>query len=274
MALKLEEIRALADRVAASHGLDVVDVEYLGGGGKHRTLRVFIEKNAAERARLRERVARLQARREETQALGAGPEDEADGREREDSGRGGPEVDPQEGRDEDACSVDDANPGDGADPVDDADPDEDQDEDADQAFLDGLPSVSNLELLSGITHADCEVFSQDFGTVLDVEELVPGTEYLLEVSSPGLDRRLTQAAEFERFAGSLVKLQTFEPVAGSRHWQGRIAEVGEGLVVLDVGDKPERKKPKPKPKKGAPAPLSRLAVALGNVEKAHLVPEF
>jgi ribosome maturation factor RimP len=268
MALKLEEIRALADRVAASHGLDVVDLEYLGGGGKHRTLRVFIEKNEAERARLKERVARLLARREEAEALEAGPEDAADGP--EEPGADDSEVGPHSGVGEDG------DPGEDAGPDPDAAPDEDADLDADQAFLDGLPSVSNLELLSGISHGDCEVFSQDFGTVLDVEELVPGTEYLLEVSSPGLDRRLTEASEYRRFAGSLVKLQTFEPVAGSRHWQGRIAEVGEGLIVLDVGGKLERKKAKPKPKPGkdAPAASSRIEVALGNVEKAHLVPEF
>jgi ribosome maturation factor RimP len=226
MALKLEEIRALADRVAASHGLDVVDIEYQGGGGKHRTLRVFIEKNEAERARLRERVKQLQAARE---AAGNA----------EDGEPGGPggarEISEEE-----------------------------------EAFLDGLPSVSNLELLSGISHEDCEVFSRDFGTVLDVEELVPGTEYLLEISSPGLDRKLTRLAEYRRFLGSLVKLQTFEGVHGNRHLQGRILSVGESQVTLE----PE-KSGKKKASKGSPVEEpTTVEVAFGNVEKAQLVPEF
>ncbi len=252
MALKLDEIRALAERVAASHGLDVVDVEYQGGGGKHRTLRVFIEKNAAERARLRERVARLQEERENAASIESS-------------------LDPESGQDEGETELES-----GSDEEDDADDGIDQDaslyteQEADEAFLAGLPSVTNLELLSGITHGDCELFSSDFGTVLDIEELGPGTEYLLEVSSPGLDRRLTQAADYARFAGSLVKLQTFEAVAGSRHWQGRIAEMRDQTVVIEVGGKPERKKAK----KGAAPPPERVEIALANVEKAHLVPEF
>jgi ribosome maturation factor RimP len=250
MALKLDEIRALAERVAASHGLDVVDVEYQGGGGKHRTLRVFIEKNAAERARLRERVARLQEERENAAA-----------------GEGSPGSEGEQGEDEAELE---------SGPDDDADAGIDQDEslyteqEADEAFLAGLPSVTNLEQLSGITHGDCELFSRDFGTVLDIEELAPGTEYLLEVSSPGLDRRLTQAADYRRFAGSLVKVHTFEAVGGSRHWQGRVAEMRGETVVLEVGGKPERKKAK----KGAAPPPDRVEIALANVEKAHLVPEF
>jgi ribosome maturation factor RimP len=52
MALKLEEIRSAAERVAASHGLEVVDLEFLGPA-KERTLRVYLEKNAAGRAQLK-----------------------------------------------------------------------------------------------------------------------------------------------------------------------------------------------------------------------------
>ena len=51
MALQMDEIRRLAERVAASHHLEVVDVEF-GGGGKSRALRVFVEKDAEERKRL------------------------------------------------------------------------------------------------------------------------------------------------------------------------------------------------------------------------------
>jgi ribosome maturation factor RimP len=59
--------------------------------------------------------------------------------------------------------------------------------------------------------------------LLDVEDLVPGAEYFLEASSPGLDRKLSKPDDFARFSGSLVKIQTFEPVRNNRHWQGRLA---------------------------------------------------
>ena len=106
---------APAERVAASHHLEVVDVEFQGGA-KFRTLRVFIEKNAAERAKL-------------AAAAEAGE-------------------------------------------------------------VEDLPKGVPVELLSGVTHEDCATFAQDFGTVLDVEDLIPGAEYTLEVSSPGLERKL------------------------------------------------------------------------------------
>jgi ribosome maturation factor RimP len=255
MALKLEQIRALADRIAQSHGLDVVDVEYQGGGGKHRTLRVFIEKNEAERAKLRDRVAMLMAKREgglgRELVTGQGDgvlEDEAAGEFSEEGAQQGGEPGAEEDQDTELYV----------------------DEDEDEAFLAGLPSVENLEFLSGITHGDCELFSRDFGTVLEVEELAPGTEYLLEISSPGLDRRMTRAADYRRFTGSLVKVQTFEAVSGNRHWQGRIAEMRGETVVLELGGKPQGKKSK----KGAGPGLGRVEIELGNVEKAQLVPEF
>ena len=134
MALQMDAIRALAERVAGSHHLEVVDLEF-GGGGKSRALRVFVEKDAAERMRLAERAA--------------------------------------------AGEVED------------------------------LPKGVSVELLSGVTHEDCAAFATDFGTLLDVEDVVPGAEYTLEVSSPGLERKLSRPEEFERFVGSLVKMKTF-----------------------------------------------------------------
>ena len=53
-----------------------------------------------------------------------------------------------------------------------------------------------------MTHEDCADFSRDFGVLLDVEDLVPGAEYTLEASSPGLDRKLSRAEDFERFQGA------------------------------------------------------------------------
>jgi ribosome maturation factor RimP len=193
MALQMEAIRGLAERVAGSHGLEVVDVEF-GGGGKSRTLRVFVEKDAKERKRLAERVA--------------------------------------------AGEVED------------------------------LPKGVPVELLSGVTHEDCAAFATDFGTLLDVEDVVPGSEYTLEVSSPGLERRLSRAEEFERFRGSLVKLKTFTPVNNNRMWTGRLMGFRDGTLTIDLA----AVKQKGKAKKAAVA--ETMEIALRDVEKANLVAEI
>jgi ribosome maturation factor RimP len=193
MALQMEEIRRLAERVAASHHLEVVEVEF-GGGGKSRALRVFVEKDAAERARLKARA------------------------------------------------------------------------DAGEAV--DLPKGVPVELLSGVTHEDCAAFATDFGTLLDVEDVVPGAEYTLEVSSPGLERRLTRAEDFERFAGSLVKVKTFAPVKQNRLWTGRLTGFADGVLRIDLG----AVKQKGKAKKAAVA--DAIEIELKNVEKANLVIEL
>ncbi|MGD0912494.1 MAG: ribosome maturation factor RimP [Terracidiphilus sp.] len=216
MAVKLDEIKSAAERVAASHGLAVVDLEF-AGPVKERTLRVFLEKDAAGRARLKAEIA-------------SGAE-------------GLPE-----------------------------------------RLVEGRLSV---EQLSGVTHEDCVAFSRDFSVLLDVEDLVPGAEYTLEASSPGLDRKLTKAEDFERFAGSLVKVQTFEPVRNNRHWQGRLVEVssrgvdshvpkGEGhgaptdggtTITIDLAATKQNSKSRK-------AGVNKVEIALSNVEKAQLIPEI
>jgi ribosome maturation factor RimP len=198
MALSIEEIRRTADRVAASHGLEVVEIEYLGGS-KHRVLRVFIEQNAEQRAR---------RAREATDAS------------------------PQNG--------------------------------LEHLGAEGIP----LDQLAWVTHEDCERFSRDFGTVIDVERLVPVNDYTLEVSSPGLDRKLATRADYERFQASLVKVQTFTPVAGNRHWSGRLTEVRPEGIVLDLTAK------KQKASKKGPAPIQTIEIGFVNIEKANLTPEF
>ena len=101
MAVDLDQVRAIVERVAGSMGLEVVEIE-LRGGGKSRMLRIFIDKPA------------------------------------------------------------------------------------------------------GVTHEDCASVSREVSTILDVEDAVPGGSYVLEVSSPGLDRKLSRAADFERFRGRLA----------------------------------------------------------------------
>jgi ribosome maturation factor RimP len=82
----------------------------------------------------------------------------------------------------------------------------------------------------GVTHEDCSELSQHVGTVLDVEDFIPGT-YTLEVSSPGLERGLYSRADYERFAGRMAKLKTRGAINGQRNFRGRILAV-EGEEVL------------------------------------------
>src|SRR6266404_6142420 len=143
MAFDEDRVRGIANRVAASSGLEVVEIE-LHGGGKSRMLRVFIDKPA------------------------------------------------------------------------------------------------------GVTHEDCAHFSRDFGTILDVEDAMSGGTYVLEVSSPGLDRKLARAADFE----------------------GRLESFRDGRLTLDLS---EARKKKNRPAEGA---AQKLEIELANVEKANLVPEI
>src|SRR5215469_9700949 len=164
MAVDLERVQAIAERVAASQGLELVEVE-MRGGGKARMLRIFIDK------------------------------------------------------------------------------------------------------ASGVTHEDCANLSREVSTILDVEDAVPGGSYVLEVSSPGLDRKLSRAADFERFQGSRVKLTTKDPVNGNRHFEGRLEHFEAGRLRLDLAD--ARRKHRPKH-----GDSEKLELELANVEKANLVPEF
>ena len=175
MALAVERVREIAERVAASSGLEVVDVEFLGGGSA-RMLRVFLDK------------------------LATGAEQGA-------------------GR--------------------------------------------------GVTHEDCANFSREFGTILDVEDVVPGGSYTLEVSSPGLDRKLTRPADFTRFVGSRIKLVTRQALNNNRHFEGRLESFEDGRLTLDlsVASRKSRKK------MGADAG-KKIEIEFANVEKANLVPEI
>ena len=166
-------MREIAERVAASSGLEVVEVEFLGGG-KARMLRVFLDKPAA-----------------------------------------------------------------------------------------------GVEPLAGVTHEDCANFSREFGTILDVEDAVPGGSYTLEVSSPGLDRKLSKAGDFGRFVGSRVKLMTRQPLNNNRHFEGRLESFRDGKLTLDLSVASH----KSRKKMGAVAG-QKIEIDFANVEKANLVPEI
>jgi ribosome maturation factor RimP len=129
------------------------------------------------------------------------------------------------------------------------------------------PGVGGGDQPIGVTHEDCANLSREVGTILDVEDVIPGNSYLLEVSSPGLDRKLLRAADYERFTGSKVKLKTRTPVNGNQHFEGRLQSFHDGRLTLEVGW--SRKKARP----GDPGPQA-LEIELANVEKANLVPEI
>jgi ribosome maturation factor RimP len=85
----------------------------------------------------------------------------------------------------------------------------------------------------GVSHADCEFISQQVGTILDIEDVIPGDSYTLEVSSPGLERKLSKAKDFERFVGQKAKVMLREPVENQRRWEGKLAGISEGIVLLE-----------------------------------------
>lgn len=90
----------------------------------------------------------------------------------------------------------------------------------------------------GISHRDCELVSQQLSVILDVEDLVPGgSRYTLEVSSPGLDRKLMKPADYERFVGRLAKITLNEPVEEKKFFEGRLAGFADGVVKLEVKDR-------------------------------------
>lgn len=145
----VEKVREIADRVAASEGLEIVEVQYLGNG-RARLLRIFIDR----------------------------PE--------------------------------------------------------------------------GVSHADCELITKDVGAVLDAEELIEGDNYTLEVSSPGVERKLSKPRDFERFTGQKVKILLREPIENQRRWDGVLAGFADGTISLEA------------------APGKTLRFGLDQVEKANL----
>jgi ribosome maturation factor RimP len=85
----------------------------------------------------------------------------------------------------------------------------------------------------GVTHSDCEVVSHQVSTLLDVEDLIP-YQYVLEVSSPGVDRPLFKRADYARFAGNKVKIKTFQPINGQRNFRGRLIGIEGDTIKIDA----------------------------------------
>jgi ribosome maturation factor RimP len=109
-----------------------------------------------------------------------------------------------------------------------------------------------------VTHGDCERISQQLSVILDVEDLIPGPAYVLEVSSPGMDRALKNAADFERFRGRLAKIVTAEPVENAKFFEGRLAGLADGRVRVALQGRQAR----------------TVEIPLDAIRKANLVVEF
>ena len=104
----------------------------------------------------------------------------------------------------------------------------------------------------GVTHADCEMISHNVGTILDETDVIPGAHYTLEVSSPGVERKLSKPRDFERFVGQKVKVALREPVENQKHWMGTLKGFTEGILTLE------------------PSPGKSVQFPLEQVEKANL----
>jgi len=136
-----------------------------------------------------------------------------------------------------------------------------------RVYIDRVPPAKPAEAAEGgtppdpfpkISHADCQRVSQQLSVILDVEELVPGPGYILEISSPGMDRALKKAGDFERFTGRLAKITTNEPTGEAKFFEGRLKGFAEGKVRMEL--------------KGKEAQV--VEIPLETIRKANLVVEF
>ena len=85
---------------------------------------------------------------------------------------------------------------------------------------------------AGITHDDCSAVSREMSELLDAEDLIESA-YLLEVSSPGLERELYSLKDFERFAGHLARVKTKTAINGQKHFRGRILKVEDEEIFFN-----------------------------------------
>jgi ribosome maturation factor RimP len=88
-----------------------------------------------------------------------------------------------------------------------------------------------VDRAGGIGLGDLQSVSEEVSAILDAEDPI-ASSYTLEVSSPGLDRPLKTEADYLRFLGKLVKLSSYEPVDGRRHWTGRLSSLEGGVVEV------------------------------------------
>jgi ribosome maturation factor RimP len=136
-----------------------------------------------------------------------------------------------------------------------------------RVYIDRVPPEKPAEAVEGeeddnpfakISHSDCERVSQQLSVILDVEELIPGPPYVLEVSSPGMDRALKKTADFNRFKGRLAKVTTGEPIGEESFFEGRLRGFADGKVQMELKGKKARV----------------VEIPYETIRKANLVVEF
>lgn len=91
-----------------------------------------------------------------------------------------------------------------------------------------------IDKREGVSHGDCQLVSEQVSAILDVEDPFPG-RYVLEVSSPGLDRKLVRPSDYVHFAGRRARLVLREPVGDQKVFEGRLAGLEDGRVRVDFG---------------------------------------
>ena len=128
-----------------------------------------------------------------------------------------------------------------------------------RVYLDRPPSEAEPQG-GKISHQDCQRVSEQLSVILDVEDLVPGSSYVLEVSSPGLDRKLIHPEDYQRFAGRLAKIWLTEPMEGAAYHEGRIRGIENGVVKLALNQG----------NKGKEESSRELDLPVANIRKANL----
>jgi len=113
-----------------------------------------------------------------------------------------------------------------------------------------------IEHPAGVTHEHCEKVSRLVSDAVDAEDLIPGGAYTLEVSSPGVDRPLVKAKDFERFVGSKVKVELKEAIEKSRRFTGKLTAFDGERMTLEI------------------EPGKTLVFALEAIQKANLKYEW
>ncbi len=106
----------------------------------------------------------------------------------------------------------------------------------------------------GVDLTDCEIVSRQLSAVLDVEDALPG-HYTLEVSSPGLDRKLTKPEHFQRFIGETIRVKLRFPVAGRRNYSGALRAADEEKIEVEVDGESH-------------------SLQIATIESARLIPSF
>ena len=104
----------------------------------------------------------------------------------------------------------------------------------------------------GVTHGDCELISERFGKLLEEEDALLAEGYTLEVSSPGVERKLFRPRDFERVVGKKIRLAVRQPIEGQTRFEGKLAEFAGDTLAVEI------------------APGQTVRIPLDQVQKANL----